>query len=247
MNMLFYALSTSHSDASSMDNHVAIRMLLILAATIVLFAIVAMYSGKKDKRDAFRQNADHKRGGSTKHHERFDDYAPADSTQSMRPPPFGRTGSPPEASPSTYRPTDLVAPYPAAITTQESIATEQSRAQRRTFETNVTTSNRASTAAERSSSCHLKDDVKPGDLIPKDSADSRWARMNPSGQGDIQDQNFLSAGFNLGIDTQASSLRNANQQLRSEPSNPQVQVSPWMMSTIQPDTNRRPLEIGGDY
>ena len=40
-------------------------------------------------------------------------------------------------------------------------------------------------------------------------------------------------------------MRNANLQLRSEPPNPQVQVSPWMQATIEPDINRRPLEVGG--
>ena len=42
------------------------------------------------------------------------------------------------------------------------------------------------------------------------------------------------------------SLRNANRQLRSEPANPQVKVSPWLQSTIEPDTDRKPLEIGGN-
>jgi hypothetical protein len=40
-------------------------------------------------------------------------------------------------------------------------------------------------------------------------------------------------------------LRNANLQIRSEPPNPQVAVSPWLNSTIEPDINRRPFEIGG--
>ena len=39
-------------------------------------------------------------------------------------------------------------------------------------------------------------------------------------------------------------LRNANLQLRSEPPNPQLKVSPWSQSTIEPDVNRRPLELG---
>ena len=40
-------------------------------------------------------------------------------------------------------------------------------------------------------------------------------------------------------------LRNANMQLRSEPPNPQVKVSPWLQTTIEPDVNRKPMEIGG--
>ena len=34
-------------------------------------------------------------------------------------------------------------------------------------------------------------------------------------------------------------------QVRSEPPNPQVKVSPWQQSTIEPDMGRKPLEIGG--
>jgi hypothetical protein len=40
-------------------------------------------------------------------------------------------------------------------------------------------------------------------------------------------------------------LRNPNLQLRSEPPNPQLKVSPWNQTTIESDLNRRPLEIGG--
>jgi len=72
--------------------------------------------------------------------------------------------------------------------------------------------------------------------------------MNPAGQGDIANVNFLTAGYQIGVDTVGSSMKNANQQLRSDPPAPQVVVSPWMQSTIEPsDINRRPLEIGGEY
>lgn len=225
-----------------MDNHVAIRMLLILAATVILFAIVAMYSKNKGRRlkNGFRQQQQ-------KRTERFDDYAAADGSDNLRPPRATKNLVPPSASPDNFGISDLVAPYPASVATHESIALDQMKMQRRSYDADAKASSKTSTAAERGSSCYPKDELNPEDLIPKDSADSRWARMNPSGQGDIQDQNFLTAGYNLGIDTQASSLRNANQQLRSEPANAQFKVSPWNMSTIAPDTNRRPLEIGGDY
>ena len=67
----------------------------------------------------------------------------------------------------------------------------------------------------------------------------------PAGQGSVGDQNFLNAGFHVGINTVGQTLRNANLQLRSEPPNPQVKVSPWLQSTIEPDTNGKPMEIGG--
>ena len=94
------------------------------------------------------------------------------------------------------------------------------------------------------SNCYPKDKLTADDLLPKD-ANSRWAQVNPAGQGDVRDQNFLNAGFLLGINTVGQSLKNANLQLRSEPPNPQQKVSPWNQSTIDPDLNRKPLEIGG--
>ena len=94
------------------------------------------------------------------------------------------------------------------------------------------------------SNCYPKDKLTADDLLPKD-ANSRWAQVNPAGEGDVRDQNFLNAGFLLGINTVGQSLKNANLQLRSEPPNPQQKVSPWNQSTIDPDLNRKPLEIGG--
>lgn len=92
------------------------------------------------------------------------------------------------------------------------------------------------------SECYPKDVLASADLLPRD-ANSLWAQVNPSGQGSLADQNFLTAGFHIGINTVGQTLRNANRQLRSEPLNPQVKVSPWLQTTIEPDINRRPLEI----
>lgn len=85
--------------------------------------------------------------------------------------------------------------------------------------------------------------VNPSELLPKDE-NSEWAKLNPVGSGDLQSVNLLQAGHHIGINTVSSSLRNANLQLRSEPANPQVSVGPWNNTTISPDSNRRPLEIG---
>ena len=91
--------------------------------------------------------------------------------------------------------------------------------------------------------CYPKDVLTSAELLPQDS-NSRWAQAVPSGSGSLQDKNFLNAGFHVGINTVGQTLRNANRQLRSEVPNPQVAVSPWMQTTIQPDTNRKPMEIG---
>jgi hypothetical protein len=89
-----------------------------------------------------------------------------------------------------------------------------------------------------------RDRLTSSDLLPKDAGNSKWAEINPAGTGDIRDQNFLTAGYHIGINTIGQSLRNANLQLRSEPPNPQVAVSPWGISTIEPDVRTVSFEIG---
>lgn len=89
-----------------------------------------------------------------------------------------------------------------------------------------------------------RDQLTADDLLPQDKS-SVWASVNPEGEGSLANKNFLQAGFHIGINTVGQTLRNANLQLRSEPPNPQVQVSPWLQSTIEPDVSRRPMEIGG--
>ena len=74
--------------------------------------------------------------------------------------------------------------------------------------------------------------------MPQDNS-TAWAQVNPQGSGTLKDRNFLQAGHHIGINTVGQTLRNANLQLRSEPPNPQVKVSPWIQSTINPDTNRK--------
>jgi hypothetical protein len=94
--------------------------------------------------------------------------------------------------------------------------------------------------------CFPKDRLTADDLLPQDAANSRWAQVNPAGQGDVKDQNFLQSGYHVGLNTTLGNKRNGNLQVRSEPINSQKVVSPWLQSTIVPDTQRRPLEIGED-
>ena len=96
-------------------------------------------------------------------------------------------------------------------------------------------------AANKPKDCYPREQLNPTELLPSD-VNSAWAAVNPHGAGDIQGKNFLSAGALVGVNTVGQSLRNANYQLRSEPPNPQVQVGPWMQTTIEPDLQRRPME-----
>jgi hypothetical protein len=96
--------------------------------------------------------------------------------------------------------------------------------------------------ADQPAGCYPRDQLTPSELLPKDS-NSLWAQQNPMGTGSLKGKNFLSAGALIGVNTVGQSLRNANYQLRSEPPNPQVPVTVFNVPTIEPDVNRRALEI----
>jgi hypothetical protein len=96
--------------------------------------------------------------------------------------------------------------------------------------------------SEKPANCYPKNQLTAPELLPNDP-NSKWAQVNPQGAGDIAGKNFLNAGALIGVNTVGQSLRNASWDLRSEPPNPQQQVSPWLQTTISPDLQRRPLEI----
>jgi hypothetical protein len=78
-------------------------------------------------------------------------------------------------------------------------------------------------------------------LLPKGDAqlDDTFEEFSPA---NLEGQNFLdSKNFQIGMQSQV--LRNANLQLRSEPTNPQEAVCAWNQSTIGPET-RREMNIG---
>jgi hypothetical protein len=95
---------------------------------------------------------------------------------------------------------------------------------------------------KRPSNCYPKNQLAPQELLPNDP-NSKWAQVNPMASGDIAGKNFLNAGALIGVNTVGQSLRNANWDIRAAPPNPQVEVSPWLQSTISPDLDRRPLDI----
>lgn len=91
------------------------------------------------------------------------------------------------------------------------------------------------------SDCFPRDRLTSADLLPA-SANSKFAQINPSGQGDVGNQNFLSAGYHLGIDSIGSTHKNPNLQLRSDPV---IQKGSWpiMNSSIEPDLLHRRFEL----
>lgn len=93
------------------------------------------------------------------------------------------------------------------------------------------------------SDCAPRDKLTVEDLLPKDAANSKWAQVAPAGQGNVTDQNFLTAGYLIGVNTVGQSMRNANLQLRSDPPIDRMNVGPWNQTTIEYDASRRFFEI----
>jgi hypothetical protein len=96
--------------------------------------------------------------------------------------------------------------------------------------------------------CYPENTLQPDELLPNSDAKNinNFNKDYPVSEGILKGVNFLEAGYQVGVNTVGQSLRNANQQLRAEPANPQVNVSPWLNTTIGPDLGRRPLELGED-
>jgi hypothetical protein len=53
----------------------------------------------------------------------------------------------------------------------------------------------------------------------------------------IKDTHLLHPKVHMGVNTVGSSLRNGTHDLRGDIPNPKINVSPWLNSTIEPDTN----------
>lgn len=79
------------------------------------------------------------------------------------------------------------------------------------------------------------------DLLPKPAvSQTDFAEFAPKS---LSAQNFVDATAWIGVDTQGSSLKNANYQLRADIPIPRVDIGPWMNSTIESgDLARKPLE-----
>lgn len=84
--------------------------------------------------------------------------------------------------------------------------------------------------------------TNPSELLP--SKNGSWDGLNPNPipSAGLQEKSLINPALKIGINTVGSSLRNANLQIRPEPANPRNTInSPWNISTIEPDLQRKPL------
>jgi hypothetical protein len=76
-------------------------------------------------------------------------------------------------------------------------------------------------------------------LLPRPSIQAQdFAKYAPK---ELGAQNFLTATQWIGVNTQGSSLRNANYDIRANPVISKKDVGPWAQSTIDPDVYTKPL------
>jgi hypothetical protein len=85
----------------------------------------------------------------------------------------------------------------------------------------------------------------PSDLLPaSNSGKNGWDVLNSVGTTAGANPDLLEAGHHTGIDTVGQSLRNANLQLRSDPSIPKQDTGPWNQTTIDATNVQVPFNLG---
>ena len=222
---------------SKIDNNTVFRVVLIVLAAFVLFALISYYNSKQNQKPErfFNAVADPKKL-------RFSGRNGTIDKSNLNIGQKGKSGY--QDYPQQAAPTKPVGPTNSAQTFEKtSVPSGVSPAdiQNEDYRAVDYTSN------QLPSDCFPKDRLTSQDLLPKDAANSTWSQVATNGQGDIGTQNFLTAGYHVGISTISGSLRNANLSIRSEPPNPIIpNLTPFMNSTIVGDTMRKPFEIGSD-
>ena len=95
-----------------------------------------------------------------------------------------------------------------------------------------------------SQSTYSETKLSASELLPKGEIGASWAAVNPAGMDDLRGQNFISAGYhtNTAIAGVSQTNRNASNDVRSEPPNPQGTVGPFLNTTIEPNPFKRGLE-----
>ena len=85
------------------------------------------------------------------------------------------------------------------------------------------------------------EDIKEEFENSNNSSVKSEVKSNEDNELNENENNFLSR---ISYNNISQPIRNSNLQLRSEPANPQVMITPFFQTTIEPDMGRRPF-IGG--
>lgn len=93
--------------------------------------------------------------------------------------------------------------------------------------------------------CGSNQNCEPEDLfdvdkyLPQEVTDD-WFEA-PVEPVSVKNRHLINITKPIGINTIGTSLKNASYDLRAAPNNPKYVVSPWLQSSIEPDTNLKPL------
>ena len=209
----------------NVDTHMIFRTILIIIAASVLFALIHYYNTKVSTVGA----------------------APAPSPALSKTERFYREGF--AANPQAY---EVPSEPPKQVQESQRMLSGSTPADEiMPSDENHQTSYRPVdfTGRKLPNDCFPKDRATAEDLLPKDAANLKWSVVNPAGQGDVANANFLQASALQGINSTLGSMKNANLQLRSDPVIPSNGANwPIMMSTIPRNSamQRKPLDIAGD-
>jgi hypothetical protein len=82
-------------------------------------------------------------------------------------------------------------------------------------------------------------DSKWEELLPKEIKKD-WFEVTPEPIR-VKDRHLINTTRPVGINTIGTTLKNPSLDIRGAPSCPKYVVSPWMQSSIEPDTNIKPF------
>ena len=78
-----------------------------------------------------------------------------------------------------------------------------------------------------------------GKLLPDDNLKNKEWADDPYESTKIKNTHLINMYKPIGLNTIQSTLKNPSHDIRGTPPNPKYKVSPWMWSSIEPDTNLR--------
>ncbi len=93
--------------------------------------------------------------------------------------------------------------------------------------------------------CGSNQNCEPEDLFDVDKylpqeVNDDWFEVQPEPIS-VKNRHLINITKPIGVNTIGTSLRNASWDIRGAPANPKMVVSPWLQSSIEPDTNLKPL------
>ncbi len=93
--------------------------------------------------------------------------------------------------------------------------------------------------------CGSNQNCEPEDLFDVDKylpqeVNDDWFEVQPEPIS-VKNRHLINITKPIGVNTIGTSLRNASYDIRGTPANPKFVVSPWLGSSIEPDTNLKPL------